>query len=72
MQRLCVRLLLIFVLAGCQDAGILCPADQGIFSAATVSAQDLSYLLDLDPDAVTNRDLYDRAVALEENYQKYH
>ncbi len=72
MQKLFVRLLVIVALAGCQSLGALCLPSQGIFSAATVHAQDLSYLLDLDPDTVTNRDLYDRAVVLEENYQEHH
>lgn len=72
MKKLFLRLLVLVALAGCQTLGVLCPASQGIFSAATAQAQDLSYLLDLDPDAVSGRDLYDRAVALEENYQKHH
>jgi len=72
MQRLCVRLLLIMVLAGCLTMGMLCHSSVGIGSARIVHAQDLSYLLDLDPDAVSDRDLYERAVALEENYQQHH
>jgi hypothetical protein len=72
MKKFFLRLLVLVVLAGCQTLGFLCPASQGMFSAATVSAQDLSYLLDLDPDAVSDRDLYDRAVALEDNYRQHH
>ncbi len=32
----------------------------------------MNYLLELDPDAVSDRDLHERAVALEENYQQHH
>jgi hypothetical protein len=33
---------------------------------------DLSYLLDADPSLVTTDDIYERAIFVEENYQKYH
>lgn len=72
MQKLFLRLFVIVALAGCQVLGAFFPASQGVFAAATARAQDLNYLLDLDPDAVTDRDLYERAVALEENYQRHH
>ncbi len=41
-------------------------------AAAQDSPWDLSYLLEADPTAVTARDLYDRAVFVEDNYQAYH
>lgn len=72
MQKLCLRLLLIIMLACFPAAGTLCPADIGVGAVNVVRAEDVSYLLDLDPDAVSNQDLYDRAVMLEDNYQVYH
>ena len=35
-------------------------------------AQDTQYLLDLDPDAVDEQQLYEHAALLERNYQAYH
>jgi hypothetical protein len=63
MQKICLRLLVLMVLAASQAAGTLCPAAR---------AQDVSYLQDTDPDAVSKRDLYERAAMLEENYQAHH
>lgn len=63
MNRLCLRVLLLMVLAACQTAGALCPA---------AHAKDLHYLLELDPDTVSTGDLYDRADMLEANYQAHH
>lgn len=63
MQKLCLRLFILLMLAACQSAGILCPASH---------AKDLSYLRDLDPDTVSNGDLKARADMLEENYQAHH
>ena len=65
MQKLCLSLLVLMVLAGSQCAGTVC-------AVKDARAEDLSYLLYLDPDAVTKLDLYERAVMLEDNYQAYH
>lgn len=72
MQKLCLRLLLIIVLVCVPAACALCPAGFGVDAVSVARAEDLSYLLALDPDAVSNQDLYDRAVMLEANYQAYH
>jgi|GEM_PF-1450241 len=72
MQKFCLRLLVLMVLAGSQAAGTLCPVAMGICAAEDARAQDLSCLLDIDPEAVSDRDLYERAVMLEENYQTHH
>ncbi len=60
------------VLAGSPAACALCPAGIGVGAVNVACAEDLSYLLDLDPDEVSDQDLYDRAVMLEANYQAYH
>ena len=65
MQKLCLSLLVLMVLAGSQSAGTVC-------AVKDARAEDLSYLLYLDPDTVTKLDLYERAVMLEDNYQAYH
>lgn len=72
MKKLCLRLLVLMVLAVCQAAGTLYPAATGVCAAEDARAQDLSYLLKLDPKAVSYRDLYERAFMLEENYQAHH
>jgi hypothetical protein len=72
MQKFCLSLVVLMVLAGSQAAGTRCPAAAVVCAAEDARAQDLRYLLHLDPDAVSDRDLYERAVMLEENYQAHH
>ncbi|MBN2107859.1 MAG: hypothetical protein JW832_10585 [Deltaproteobacteria bacterium] len=63
MHKLYLRLLMLLLLLSFQVAGIVGPAAQ---------AMDLDYLRYLDPDLVTEGDLYDRAILLEDNYQAHH
>ncbi len=72
MKKLFLSLIVLMVLAGSQALVALCPATIGVCAVKDAHAEDLSYLLDLDPEAVSNRDLYERAVMLEDNYQAYH
>jgi hypothetical protein len=72
MQKLCLRLIVLMVLAGSQALVALCPATIEVCAVKDAHAEDLSYLLDLDPEAVSDSDLYERAVMLEDNYQAYH
>jgi hypothetical protein len=68
MQKFCLSLLILIVLLG----STLCPSAAGVYGVKDAGADDLSYLLDLDPAAVSDRQLYERAVMLEQNYQAYH
>ncbi|MBN2107803.1 MAG: hypothetical protein JW832_10290, partial [Deltaproteobacteria bacterium] len=68
MQKFCLSLFMLMVLAG----STLCPSAAGVCGFKDACAEDLSYLLDLDPAAVSDRQLYERAVMLEQNYQAYH
>ena len=72
MKKLFLSLIVLMALAGSQALVTLCPATIGVCAVKDAYAEDLSYLLDLDPDAVSDQDLYERAVMLEDNYQAYH
>jgi len=71
-QKLCLSLLVFLLLASRPTSGTLFPAATNFFASENAHAEDLGYLLDLDPTAVTEQDLYERAVMLEDNYQAYH
>jgi len=71
-QRLGLSLLVLVVMAGSQAAGMRCPAAAEDWAAGGPRPRDLGYLLELDPTAVTDQDLHDRAAMLEENYQAHH
>ena len=72
MKKFFLCLIVLIALAASQAIVSLCPATIGVCAVKDAHAEDLSYLLYLDPDAVTNQDLYERAVMLEDNYQAYH
>jgi hypothetical protein len=67
-----LTLITLVVLLGCQAAFPHRPAAQGLYDLEDARAKDLSYLLELDPDAVSDRQLHERAIELEENYKAYH
>ena len=72
MKKFYLSSIVLMVLACSHALLTLCPTTIGVCAVKDALAEDLSYLLDLDPDAVTNLNLYERAVMLENNYQAYH
>ncbi len=72
MRKFYLSLFVLMILLGSKVEGILCPFATGFCAAEDAHAQDLSYLLNIDPEAISDQDLYDRAIMLEENYQAHH